>query len=182
MCAKIKTLGLQDMIDVPNDELKEFIRKREAGEMDKNIDTTIGQWGGRAGDVRSWILDEEMPKGDKAFEEEKEKQIAERRRIMMMAPAERARANIGYFKLFYWAIYQKDPDQKIVDKAVELMMKFFEENPKWSKPSIKHFMDITKIKSKKFINDEIRDKYVISAWRALELTELNELQMVRFNG
>ena len=174
--AKIRVTGIQEMIEVSNEDLKDFVSRRNAKQITNDDNVSLGNWGGKASEVRSWILDGEYEPDTSAQEREKKYQD-DRRRLMSLSPVERAEESIGYIRLFCQAAFGKDPSEENEKKIIGIVREFFEKNPLWAIPSIRMLYQRFGIDTKKF-NRKI-DKYEDGCLQILERCELQELTQIK---
>ena len=138
--AKIKIVGLMEMLSVPNEDLKQFAEDRKNNRIGDKEYVQLGNWGGQANEVKSWILD-----GEGGLELDSAKSHFEwldyRKRILAMTPKARAEENISYISLIYWAYTGKDLKQCpiMLKSLLEVTEKFFTENSRWIKPPLRIF-------------------------------------------
>ena len=174
--AKIRVTGIQEMIEVPNEDLKDFVSRRNAKQITNDDNVSLGNWGGKASEVRSWILDGEYEPDTSAQEREKKYQD-DRRRLMSLSPVERAEESLAYIRLFCRAAFGKDPSEENERRMVEIVREFFENNPQWALPSIEMLYRRFGINTKKF-NRNV-DRYEDACLRILEHCEIQELAQMK---
>lgn len=185
MCAKIKVVGVQEMIQVNNEDLKEFVSRREAKQISNDELVSFGTWGGTAGQIKSWILDEDKKPDENSemIRQEFLKFLEGRRRLLLLPPKERAEENLAYITLIYSVFIGRNlrtEPPTIKKELLEMAEKWFIENPLWSKPSLKAF--------RSYLENNLRrpkenwDTQIFNAMlRIFEEIELSEMQTVEFD-
>lgn len=168
--AKIKISGYSELIEITNEKAK-TIRDLLLDEsvdryqmLDINGSIMIPKK-----NIISVFLDQETNTENDLFKKRFEDYNKRRKEILEMPIYERVKVNAwAHFKLFYWAVYNKNPKEdewkiKVLEKAA----KYFEDNPMRCVPSILVWFDLLGLPK----NQEL-DK---NAFRVLENNEGNEL-------
>ena len=141
--AKLKIRGYSELVDIPN----EVAKKLKVDLLDKSVAPDdmidVGRAMAEKRDIVAVFLDGEIREevsGRKQYDE----YYRERDAMLSLSPSERAQKNSwGYFKLFYWGIHDKEPEEReYKDKVLQAATQFFEDNSYWIVPSVRCFYSI----------------------------------------
>ena len=133
--AKIKLKTYSDLVDISNQEAQEINKIWKDNDYERDYKLQIGDISIEKQDIKFILFDKESQQdnshNDKIYEYYKK-----RNHLLSLTPRERAKEVAwGHFKLFYYGIYDKKSDESLKEKVILTAQKYFEENPKWSKPS-----------------------------------------------
>jgi len=140
--AKIKIKGYSELIDVDNSTAQKVRKQLQDSSVEKDSLVNTGRVLTEKSNIVAVFLDEDKKDEGLVYKKQVEEYYKKRNELLTLNPRERAeQTSWNYFKLFYWGIYNKVPDENLKRSLLDKITKFFEENPKWSKSSISCFME-----------------------------------------
>lgn len=134
--AYIYIRGRKDPLTVSNERARNIKKARFGdaegkGVVDPRTGVDLGDWAGEIGMIRIVETEREKKYIDKSADEERERLIEEEKWLAL--PAEEKARGLGMFKIGWSVAHgfsQSDPPQAILDKAYQIQLKYFRENPK----------------------------------------------------
>ena len=172
---KIKVIGYQELIDVPDEAARELKQKRQDGTIKDNEQVSIGTFSGENREIRFIIV------GEKVEEQQNEQfkgWLEARHKLLDLSPGDRAKqSSWGHFCLTYYSFTGKQASESMREDIVNAATLFYEKNPKWARPSLKYWMQVLE-KSGVKTTKKITQIGYEHAFKILERCEAEELQIV----
>lgn len=170
--AKIKIKGFPELIAVPNDKAISLKSKLQDENL-QNVTVSLGDWTGKINQIAFVLTDQEVRITVDTYKEKLAEYYKKRDALIALSPRERAeKTTWSYFKLFYKGIYEKEPDLSLRADLIERVVIFFQEKPRWSKPSVLVFMDYLNVEKSSI---RMNENYL----RIIERIEANEIEDAR---
>lgn len=127
--AKLKISGFNELLSISQEKAQEIRRMWLDPEIAKDHRFSVGNFAIIKGDIRAILLENETS-SENPVEAQNQKYYAERDKLVALSPEERAKKNSwGHFKLFYWGLFGKVPDEDMRERVSRVAAKFFKENP-----------------------------------------------------
>lgn len=170
---KIKIVGMDETITVPDEELESFYELRRNGEIKENELISLGTFRGYVNQIKTILLEDRF--NINAPNEHNKKMLeyySERDEILSWDSQTRADKLAWIsFSLFYYGIYDKKPDEEMKPEVIVSAKEFFDKNPFWAKVSVKVWMDYLKLDKKFRI-----DSNVFRIFERMEQAELEDIK------
>jgi hypothetical protein len=169
--AKIKVVGLLDLIDGPEAEALE-IDKLISGGADRDTHVAFGVWSGKLREIRYILKDLDVLPNNKTDDYIAEYEC-DKERLLQLSPMERAKRTAwGHFGLFYWAVFNRAAGIFSRPQIEAVAAEFFTNNPNWTVPSLKLWYEHLNIST-----DALLDKNAIRILMSVEATQLEEARI-----